>query len=355
MNVSSMPNFVPNHHLSLYTMNIHHFPIRIGSIITAIAIPLITMAVWVICFHLFHMYLCPALVISILFGGIAAYCSITHLLAHTPPATGMPATNTTPQEPALHTVEQDTLEYMQAKEDEIQQLKKLENYRKEFLGNVAHELKTPLTSIQGQILTLIDGGIYDENINMSYLKRSAFNIDRMISVVNDLDEISKLEYDRYQLKMENFNICTLIQEVSDTLEMKAQKLGVNIIFDFNNDLEYIVNADKDNIQKVLVNLIDNAIKYNDKENKEVRIAITPLEKAYLIAVSDNGIGIDNQYLPRIFERFFRVDKDRSRKTGGSGLGLAIVKHIIDAHQQNLNVQSEPGVGTTFSFTLQKGV
>ncbi len=333
----------------------HHTPSISGIVITAIAIPAITIAVWLLCSLLLHLPWYLTACISLPAGGYAAYGLLAHMLTHSTHTTCIPATHTTPNEPALHTVEQNTLEYMQAKEDEIQQLKKLENYRKEFLGNVAHELKTPLTSIQGQILTLIDGGIYDESINMNYLKRSAFNIDRMISVVNDLDEISKLEYDRYQLKMENFNICTLIQEVSDTLEVKAKKLGVNIIFDFNNNLEYIVNADKDNIQKVLVNLIDNALKYNDKENKEVHISITRLEKVYHIAVTDNGIGIDNQYLPRIFERFFRVDKDRSRKTGGSGLGLAIVKHIIDAHQQSLNVQSEPGVGTTFSFTLQKGV
>ncbi|MBO4581537.1 MAG: ATP-binding protein [Bacteroidales bacterium] len=249
---------------------------------------------------------------------------------------------------------QNALEYMKAKENEIQQLKKLENYRKEFLGNVAHELKTPLTSIQGQILTLLDGGIYDDNININYLQRSAFNIDRMISVVNDLDEISKLEYDRYQLKMENFNISTLIDEVSDTLEVKANKLGIKIITDFNPDQTYMVNADKDNIRKVLVNLIDNAIKYNDKENGEVRIQIADNDNTYQITIADNGIGIDNQYLPRIFERFFRVDKDRSRKTGGSGLGLAIVKHVIDAHSQTLNVQSTPGLGSAFSFTLQKG-
>ncbi len=260
--------------------------------------------------------------------------------------------NNTPEETDNH--KQDTLEYMKAKENEIQQLKKLEHYRKEFLGNVAHELKTPLTSIQGQILTLLDGGIYDDNININYLQRSAFNIDRMISVVNDLDEISKLEYDRYQLKMENFNISTLIDEVSDTLEVKANKLGVKIITDFNRDQSYVVNADKDNIRKVLVNLIDNAIKYNDKENGEVRIRIADNDSTYQITIADNGIGIDNQYLPRIFERFFRVDKDRSRKTGGSGLGLAIVKHVIDAHNQTLNVESTLGSGSAFSFTLQKG-
>ncbi len=260
--------------------------------------------------------------------------------------------NNTPEEADNH--KQDTLEYMKAKENEIQQLKKLEHYRKEFLGNVAHELKTPLTSIQGQILTLLDGGIYDDNININYLQRSAFNIDRMISVVNDLDEISKLEYDRYQLKMENFNISTLIDEVSDTLEVKANKLGVKIITDFNRDQSYVVNADKDNIRKVLVNLIDNAIKYNDKENGEVRIRIADNDSTYQITIADNGIGIDNQYLPRIFERFFRVDKDRSRKTGGSGLGLAIVKHVIDAHHQTLNVESTLGSGSAFSFTLQKG-
>ena len=253
----------------------------------------------------------------------------------------------------IEDVEEDTIAYIQAKENEIKQLKKLEDYRKEFLGNVAHELKTPLTAIQGHILTLLDGGINDENINMLYLQRSAFNIDRMIGIVNDLDEIAKLENDRYLLRMEKFNLKELLDEVIDTLDIKAKQLHVKIITDISSDTIYNVIADKENIRKVFVNLIDNAIKYNDKSDAIVKISFFEESTKYLIEITDNGIGIDNQYLPRIFERFFRVDKDRSRKTGGSGLGLAIVKHVIDVHTQNLTVRSELGKGTTFGFTLKK--
>ncbi|MCR5554515.1 MAG: ATP-binding protein [Bacteroidales bacterium] len=249
---------------------------------------------------------------------------------------------------------EDTIQ-LAAKENEINQLKKMELFRKEFLGNVAHELKTPLTALQGYILTLLDGGIQDDNINMTYLERSASNVDRMISIVSDLDEISKLEYKRDQLKTENFNLLTLVEEVIEILDIKATKMGVKIAINADESKQYIVNADRENIQKVLVNLIDNAIKYNDKTNGKVKISFIDYDKnTYMIEVQDNGIGIDEQYLPRIFERFFRVDKDRSRKTGGSGLGLAIVKHVIDAHKQILQVDSKLGEGSTFRFTLQKG-
>ncbi|MBR4452643.1 MAG: ATP-binding protein [Bacteroidales bacterium] len=249
---------------------------------------------------------------------------------------------------------EDTIQ-LAAKENEINQLKKMELFRKEFLGNVAHELKTPLTALQGYILTLLDGGIQDDNINMTYLERSASNVDRMISIVSDLDEISKLEYKRDQLKTENFNLLTLVEEVIEILDIKATKMGVKIAINADESKQYIVDADRENIQKVLVNLIDNAIKYNDKTNGKVKISFIDYDKnTYMIEVQDNGIGIDEQYLPRIFERFFRVDKDRSRKTGGSGLGLAIVKHVIDAHKQILQVDSKLGEGSTFRFTLQKG-
>ena len=190
---------------------------------------------------------------------------------------------------------------------------------------------------------------------MTYLERSASNVDRMISIVSDLDEISKLEYKRDQLKTENFNLLTLVEEVIEILDIKATKMGVKIAINADESKQYIVNADRENIQKVLVNLIDNAIKYNDKTNGKVKISFIDYDKnTYMIEVQDNGIGIDEQYLPRIFERFFRVDKDRSRKTGGSGLGLAIVKHVIDAHKQILQVDSKLGEGSTFRFTLQKG-
>lgn len=250
-------------------------------------------------------------------------------------------------------VERDTLTYMEAKEKEIIQLKNMEKFRKEFIGNVAHELKTPLTTIQGYILTLLDGGIYDNDINVKYLQRTAANVTRMIGTVSDLDEISRLEYDKHQMLFEKFNLYALLKDVIEILEEKARQFGVKIIVEANKEYPYYVLADKENIRKVFINLIDNAIKYNDKKDGQIRINFFEIDDNYMVEVADNGIGIAEEHLARVFERFFRVDKDRSRKTGGSGLGLAIVKHIIDAHGQTLSVRSEVGKGTTFGFTLKK--
>jgi two-component system phosphate regulon sensor histidine kinase PhoR len=255
-----------------------------------------------------------------------------------------------------HTIEkaeQAAEEFIIEKQNEISQLKENETYRKEFLGNVAHELKTPLTAIQGHILTLLDGGIYDESINHLYLQRTASNIDRMLEVVNDLDTITKLESEPGQLKFEKFNLYNLVMEVIDILEITAKKYHVTLSLIANPERSYNVYADKNNIRQVLINLIENSIKYNDKPNGKTTINFHDVAENYLIEVTDNGIGIDKKYFPRLFERFYRVDKNRSRTTGGSGLGLAIVKHIIDAHHQTVTINSTLGEGSTFGFTLQK--
>ncbi len=254
---------------------------------------------------------------------------------------------------AIEDVEHATEDFLMEKQNEISQLKELENYRKEFLGNVAHELKTPLTAIQGHILTLLDGGIDDENINHLYLQRTASNIDRMLEIVNDLDTITKLESEQNQLKFEKFNLYDLVLEVIETLEITAAKHHVELLLEANPERKYNVSADKNNIRKVLINLIENSIKYNDKVNGKTTINFYDAADNYLVEVADNGIGIDNKYFPRLFERFYRVDKNRSRSTGGSGLGLAIVKHIMDAHHQSVTVNSTLGEGSTFGFTLQK--
>ena len=250
-------------------------------------------------------------------------------------------------------VESATEQFITEKQKEISQLKEMEVFRKEFLGNVAHELKTPLTAMQGHILTLLDGGLEDESINRLYLQRTSSNIERMLGIVNDLDTITQLESEVNRPFFEKFNLYHLLEEVMAILEITAKNHHVELLLDANAERSYFVFADKDKIRRVLINLIENSIKYNDKPQGKTHIAIYDVDKNYLIEIADNGIGIDRKHFPRLFERFYRVDKNRSRTTGGSGLGLAIVKHIVDAHKQTLTINSIVGEGSTFGFTLQK--
>jgi len=235
---------------------------------------------------------------------------------------------------------------------EIEELKKAEVYRREFLGNVSHELKTPIFSAQGYLHTLIDGGIEDEDINMLYLQKSSKSLDRLIAIVEDLESISKLEAGEMHLEMRIFDIRDLVKEVFESLELKAKEKNISLQQKENANTQIYVSADKERIRQVLVNLIENSIKYG-KNDGETTVQYYLNNPEVSIEIKDNGIGIEQQYLPRLFERFFRVDKSRSRDIGGTGLGLAIVKHIIEAHKQSITVDSTPGKGTTFSFGLKK--
>jgi two-component system, OmpR family, phosphate regulon sensor histidine kinase PhoR len=243
-------------------------------------------------------------------------------------------------------------QWVHERTEELEELKKLEAYRREFLGNVSHELKTPLFNIQGYILTLIDGALNDPTVSKEYLLRTEKNIERMISVVEDLEIISRLESGELVLDITNVDIVTLAKEVIDLLETKAKKKGIQLYFRENYHLPIMVLVDKERIRQVLINLIDNSIKYGN-ENGKTKVSIFDMDENILVEVSDDGIGMDAKHIPRLFERFYRVDKSRSREQGGSGLGLAIVKHILEAHEQSINVRSTPGVGTTFAFTLRK--
>ncbi len=237
---------------------------------------------------------------------------------------------------------------------QIADLKKMESYRREFLGNVSHELKTPIFNIQGYVLTLLDGGLEDPRINRSYLERAEKSINRMISIVEDLETISRLESDELKLRYSHFDMVTLAREVVEALEMDAKAYGISFAFGRDYDPSVMVYADRQNIQQVLTNLIVNAIKYG-KEGGRIKISFFDMDKNILTEVTDDGIGIEREEIPRVFERFYRGEKSRSRSHGGgSGLGLAIVKHIIEAHKQTINVRSTPSVGTTFAFTLKKG-
>lgn len=251
----------------------------------------------------------------------------------------------------LELVSRDVEDIASQRQKEIDELKMMENFRREFLGNVSHELKTPIFNIQGYIHTLIDGALYDKNVNMAYLERTSKSVDRMINIVEDLVTISKIESDRLDLEMENFDIVELAKDIFDQTEMKAKKANLSISLEKDYDAISVL-ADRDKIIQVFTNLIVNSIKYG-KDGGETKVRFYEMGENILIEVADNGIGISQQNLPRLFERFYRVDKSRSRDQGGTGLGLAIVKHILESHNQVINVRSTEDVGTTFSFTLQK--
>tara|TARA_B110000444_G_scaffold11996_1_gene10326 strand:+ start:1058 stop:2038 length:981 start_codon:yes stop_codon:yes gene_type:complete len=237
---------------------------------------------------------------------------------------------------------------------EINILKDQENYRREFLGNISHELKTPLFTIQGYILTLVEGGaLKDKKVREKYLRRAAKGVDRIISIVKDLDLITQFESGIKTVDKSEFNIYELIVNVFDLLEFESEKNNISLKLENIKDPLIIVNADQERILQVLTNLIVNSIKYGTNNGyTEVLIEDYNKEKV-IVRVIDNGEGIEQEHLPRLFERFYRIDKNRSRKKGGSGLGLSIVKHIIEAHQEEIFVDSKIGKGTEFSFTLQK--
>lgn len=256
---------------------------------------------------------------------------------------------------SLEEVDMEVQSWIEGNKKEVEELKKLEQYRREFLGSVSHELKTPITNIQGYVLTLLDNGFDDEQTTRQFLERTARNIDRMIEIVDDLEEISQLESNMLALKTIPFDIVALTREVVDLLETKAETFNIKLTFGELYETPVTVVADRENIKKVLTNLIDNSIKYgqNTKGKGKTKISFFDMEEYVLVEITDQGMGISEEHIPRLFERFYRIDKNRSRAVGGSGLGLAIVKHVIEAHHQSVNVRSTPDMGTTFAFTLQK--
>ena len=244
-------------------------------------------------------------------------------------------------------------DYDSKRKSEFSEMKKLESFRREFIGNLAHEIKTPLFTSQSYILTLLDGALKDENVNIKYLKTASKAIDRLNLIVKDLDLITKIESGESILNKNKFDIINLTENVFEMLEFTAKKKKIKLTVNKDKGLETKVIADKEKIEQVLTNLIDNSIKYG-KDNGTTEIVIQSLnEDKIIIRVTDNGVGFKKENYTRIFERFFRVDRSGSRSAGGSGLGLAIVKHIIDAHDEKIYVESEFGVGSEFSFTLEK--
>lgn len=253
----------------------------------------------------------------------------------------------------MSTLTEEIDRFARNKKLEIETLKVREQYRKEFFGNVSHELKTPLFTVQGYILTLLDGAMNDENVREKYLKRASKGVERLSYIVKDLDMITKLEVGDLSLNIETFDIVELVKNVFEMFEMRANKKKISLTFDIDYEKPILVKADKERIQQVLANLIVNSIKYgNKKGTTEVSIE-NLIKNKVIVRVTDNGEGISKVHLSRLFERFYRVDKSGARSEGGSGLGLSIVKHIIEAHDEKIYVESEYGVGSEFSFTLEK--
>ncbi len=243
-------------------------------------------------------------------------------------------------------------DFNQQKVTEMDMMKEMESYRKEYIGNVSHELKTPLFSIQGYVETLMDGGVDNLNIRDKYLERIDNSVERLIAIVNDLDMINRLEAGEINLNVSKFDVNLLIREIFDLLDLEAEKK--NTVLQIQTlQPQIFVEADKQKISQVFINLISNAIHYVNRQEAKVVVKTSVLRNKVLIEVIDNGMGIKAELLPRIFERFYRVETSRSRRQGGSGLGLAIVKHILEAHNENITVESVYLEGTKFSFMLEK--
>lgn len=252
----------------------------------------------------------------------------------------------------LEEVQKQVLEFSMKKSAEIEELKRMETYRREFLGNVSHELKTPIFNIQGYLETLLDGALEDQKVSKNYVQRAAQNADRLGHIVEDLLLISQYESGELTLDIERFDIHKLCREIFESLSMMAQNRDILLQFKSECDQPFFVEADRARISMVMGNLITNAIKYG-REHGSVFVGFYDMDDVLLTEVTDNGPGVEKQHLPRLFERFYRIDSARSREKGGTGLGLAIVKHIVEAHKQTVHVRSTVGIGTTFGFTLKR--
>ena len=252
----------------------------------------------------------------------------------------------------IEDVEKEVALWAENQKDEVEKYKSWAEYRRKFVGDISHELKTPIFNIQGYIHTLIDGGLEDDKVNLNFLNKAAKNVERLQTIVEDLEAISRLESGELILDIQVFDIKDLTEEVFEELEIKAQEKNISLDFKIGASQGFEVSADRETIRQALVNLLHNSIKYG-KEGGKTRVGFYDMDKHVLVEVADNGIGISEKHIDHVFDRFYRVDKSRSRTQGGSGLGLAIVKHIMEAHKQTINVRSSPNLGSTFGFTLKK--
>jgi two-component system phosphate regulon sensor histidine kinase PhoR len=256
------------------------------------------------------------------------------------------------QRDILDDVEKEVDAWATQNAQEFEELERLATYRRRFIGDVSHELKTPIFNIQGFVHTLLDGALHDPEVNMQYLQRAAKNADRLENIVEDLETINKLESGQMVLDLMDFDIHELTDDVFADLERRAAERNIRLTYKEGANQHYKVMADKESIRQVLMNLIHNSIKYG-REGGITKVSFYDMETFILVEVSDNGIGIEEEHVKHVFDRFYRVDKSRSRDVGGTGLGLSIVKHIIEAHKQTINVRSTTGKGATFGFTIEK--
>ena len=252
----------------------------------------------------------------------------------------------------IEKVEREVEEWAEEHEKELNKYKSWADYRRKYIGDISHELKTPIFNIQGYVHTLLDGAIDDDDVNQLFLQKAAKNIDRLQTIVDDLESISRLESGQLFLDISSFDIKELVAEVFEDLDIKAQARSISLSFKDGAAINYFVRADRDYIRRALVNLVQNSIKYG-KDRGRTKVGFYDMDKYILVEVADNGLGISKKHVNHVFDRFYRVDKSRSREQGGSGLGLSIVKHIIEAHKQTINVRSTINLGSTFGFTLEK--
>ncbi len=252
----------------------------------------------------------------------------------------------------LDEVEKEVSSWAAIQEAEIAKYKSWAEYRRKFVGDISHELKTPIFNIQGYLHTLLDGGLEDKSVNLKFLQKAVKNVERLHTIVEDLSAISRLETGELILEMQVFDIKDLVVEVYEELEFKARDSNLRLEFKVGADHGFMVRADRESVRQVLINLVDNSVKYGNA-NGATKIGFYDMDRYILVEVADNGIGIPQAHLPHVFDRFYRVDKSRSRLRGGSGLGLSIVKHIMEAHKQTINVRSTQNLGSTFGFTLEK--
>ncbi|WP_116126739.1 sensor histidine kinase [Lewinella sp. IMCC34183] len=257
-----------------------------------------------------------------------------------------------PDQPIIDDVEQEVAEWAENQQEQLDQYERFAEYRRRYVGDISHELKTPIFNIQGYLHTLMDHGYDDKKITKSFIKKAAKNVERLQTIVEDLSAISRLESGDLMFDFEPFNIKDLAQEVVEELDLKSRQNHITLGFKPGADTGFMVSADRESIRQVLVNLVSNSLKYGN-QGGATRFGFYDMETYILCEVADNGIGIPEKHLPHVFDRFYRVDKSRSRQKGGSGLGLSIVKHIMEAHQQTINVRSTPGLGSTFGITLAK--
>ena len=264
------------------------------------------------------------------------------------------ATGIDADQPIIDNVEQEVKEWADKQRRQVDQLERFAEYRRRYVGDISHELKTPIFNMQGYLHTLLDdeGTLDDKKFTLKFLRKAAKNVERLQTIVEDLSAIGRLESGEFILDLDDFNIRELVQEVFEELDLRAEEAGIELVFKPGADGNFRVRADRESIRQVLINLVSNSLKYGN-EGGQTKVGLYDMDRYLLCEVADDGIGIPEKHLPHVFDRFYRVDKSRSRQQGGSGLGLSIVKHIVEAHGQTINVRSSPGRGSTFGITLAK--